>query len=893
MRKKSVLLILIGIAISISFCFAEEIPIYRGMIHGNELFNNIDYTDIGSSSQKNEIYRLSALGIIQGRNGSTFDPTRNCTRDESLFFLVRLLGQEEAAQKAGENLVIDPDDKINKRYLPTQYWAEGYIEIAKNLGILDLNEENDYINFPDSIKNDIDGEVQSGIRSYERSGKYTEQELQTIEDQIRRSIEWREAYSKPVTREEFATWLSRTLKLEPIYAKEQQTIRNLNDFQTIKTVFLPYVETIYQKGIMRGFPDNSFKPDHLITRNQVAMVIDKVKDSVLEEQGYKISYGYIQDIDKNNQFNSHLNSEEKVFLVKDENGIVVRWDTTNVERPEEGRDFIVLKNGSISLSNIIKVNDYYKYYINPQDEIVYAEMPNEPQIVSGKIFRTYEVDNENGKLKYIQIITEEGSKEDYLVSNFAHIRVNDKYGDYYDLINDLEVKIKHFGGIAEEVLGNVTVENPDYILPYSRVYVGKLLSVKDSFFEVITDEGLRTFQLDNQVNVIKKDLQVPIESCKEGDLLRVEFNEINLNKPNRIYILDQSQEMDKFYKGFLERVDSTQRKIVVSSVKPYNYLGYGDQKPMDNFSIKRETVYRTLGETLDVNKLKQYQGREIYFWTDEYFGKDIIQSVVVKEGFERSYLDDIKQISQGKKTINLSDVQLTFGDSTVFVKDGRIVDSRVLKEGDEIFVLSHNKDFISFASVESMPIPNYTVYRGKLSDISTYRIKILNDLYGLLKLQNNSWKKVKGFVEFPFSDETVIWDNRNYNSSQINIKDFLEEKYLKSVNSKYIDSSIYAIIFNDEVIGIQLVDAQALTAQFGVGEIVEINPNSGEVKFDKIQNWNSYAKNFISQNTTIDLKLDQCVIAKDGKIISLQELNVGDKLYFSRKDNNVYYALVY
>jgi len=893
MRKNIIFIILIIFLITSGIAIAEEIPIYKGLIHGDELFKNISYLDIENSPYKNEITRLSALGIIQGRNEGVFDPERNSTRDETLFFLVRLLNQEEAAQKAGEAVVINPDDKENKQYLPTQYWAEGYIQVAKDLNIITPEETDLYLDFSDAVKNDIDREIQSKIRRYERSGKYTEQELQNIEDQIRRGLEWNEAYNKEVTREEFATWLSRAMKLEPIYAKEQQTIRNLKDFQTIKTVFLPYIESIYQKGIMNGFDDLTFRPSDKIKREQVAKVIDKVKDEILKEQGYDISYGYVQDIEKNNIYVDHLDGEKEIFLIKDEAGIIVRWDVRNNNRPEDKRDFIVLRNDELGLSNNVNINDFYKYYISPDKEIVYAETPNEPQIVTGKIFKLYEIEDEDIKTPYIQIVTDNGNKVDYLVSSFAHIRVNDKYGNYEDLINDLDVRIKHFGGIAEEILASVEIENPDYILPFSRVYIGKLLSFNDSFFEIITDEGLKTFDISMETNLLKNDRNISYKDFRDGDLLRVEFSEINKEIPDRIIVLDQTKDMDYFYKGTLDRVDINSKSILVSDIEPYDYLGYGSKILMDDYKLRRDAEYQTINKNIDLDYLKNYQGKEIYFWTDTYYGKEMIQSVVIKEGFERSYLDDVKQISFGKKTINLSDVQLSYGDSSLFVKEGRIIDPRVIKEGDEIYVLSHSKDYISLASVESMPIPNYSVFRGKLSDISTYKIKMLNDLYGLLKLKNNSWEKVKGFIEYPMSNETIIWDKRNYNSEKIEVKKFLEEKYLKTISGTYINSSAYIVVYKDEIIGMQLVDESTVTAQFGIGSIKEIDSATGAVKLEKIQNWNAFSKSFISQNTTIDLKLDQSILAKDGRVISLDELNTGDKIYFSRKDNNVYYAMVY
>lgn len=871
--------------------FGAEVPTYKGIVHGDELLKNISYGDIGKDPNRDAIIRLSALGIIRGRNEHRFYPNDALTREEALMFILRLMGEEEAAQKAGEALVINPDDKKNKQYLPTQYWAEGYIKRAQDLNLVSQEEAAGYVDFSDDIRNRIDSLVERDLKRYESNNNYTDAQVKIIEDQIRRNLEWQEAYQKPVDRETFAMWVSKAMNLTPIYAKEQQSIRRLKDFQTIKTVNLPYVEALYQQGIMKGFSDGTFRPDRPITRSQGVGVIDTIKLPFLQKQNYKISYAYVQEIEGQNEYNMHLKNFVKSYLLKDESGTVIRWTTENHEKPNESLSFIIHKNGVLTDSNVIKIHDYYQYYVDDKDRVVFAETPKEPHLMEGIISKLYYKKNGEENVPYVQIKDEKGKLTDLMVSSFAHIRINDRYGHFENLIRELSVKVKHFGGIAEEILAGIEVENPDYILPYARVYTGKLLSLQQDFMEVSTDQGLLSFDRDKKYLILKNDKQITPEQLREGDLLRVEMSEKNTNTPERVVVLDQSKEVDHFYKGYLERVDYGGKKLLLRDVQRYQYLGYDEKNPMQKFDVDRTTKYKTLESSVPFNRMKHYQGREIYFWTEYHFGKEIVRAATVKEGFEKSYLDGVKQVSFGKKTLNLSDAQLQYDDSSLFVKDGRLVDPRVIKEGDNLYVIAHGKGNISLASIENLPLPDYHVYRGKILDISTYELKIENDIYGLLTLQNNVWKKLKGYVAAPFNDETVIWDRRNYESKQVPVKRLLQEKYLKAKDGGFVGASVYALTYQGEIIGLQIVDENTLTAQFNFGTVKE-NGAETNMTLTEIKTWDNFAKAFVSQTYEMPLDFSQAIVVKDGRAIAPTQLRQGDKLYVSRKDNQVYYAMV-
>jgi len=146
---------------------------------------------------------LSAKEVISGYPDGTFKPNNSTNADEFLKMIVTALGYTEIS--SGQN-----------------YWAEPYLEKAKELGII---QDGDSITF-----------------------------------------------TSPITREEMAMVIVRAVG-DNFTINFEDYKEEILDFDTTHPGMKEHVLKAYSAGIINGFPDGEFRPKDLTTRAQAASVI--------------------------------------------------------------------------------------------------------------------------------------------------------------------------------------------------------------------------------------------------------------------------------------------------------------------------------------------------------------------------------------------------------------------------------------------------------------------------------------------------------------------------------------------------------------------------------------------------------------------------------------------
>ena len=153
------------------------------------------------------VSKLVGLGIIDGYPDGTFKPQGNINTDAFIKMTVTALGHEI---ENGED-----------------YWAENYIEKAKEIGLLENGEFSDY--------------------------------------------------TKPINRAEIARIIVRAMDEDyPIDMDEYITM--ITDYDSIPNGFKDYVLKAYVKGIVTGYPDGSFGYDKNATRAEASTMLMRMLD---------------------------------------------------------------------------------------------------------------------------------------------------------------------------------------------------------------------------------------------------------------------------------------------------------------------------------------------------------------------------------------------------------------------------------------------------------------------------------------------------------------------------------------------------------------------------------------------------------------------------------------
>lgn len=209
-------------------------------------FNDIKEAEWAASY----IAKMKAKNVFQGFQDGTFRPNNQITRVEAIVTAVRLLGLEnEAKAKSPDTKLHFKDSQRIDKEFP---WAKGYIIVALENGLFDASE--------DMIQPD-----------------------------------------KPASRVWVAGLLVKSLGLQSEALLKMTQIPNFTDANQIPAGSIGYINVAVEKGIVSGYPDGTFKPSKNVTRAEMAAMLDRTDDGLLENAGAVKVNGIITNI----QFDSN------------------------------------------------------------------------------------------------------------------------------------------------------------------------------------------------------------------------------------------------------------------------------------------------------------------------------------------------------------------------------------------------------------------------------------------------------------------------------------------------------------------------------------------------------------------------------------------------------------
>ncbi|MCL2057654.1 MAG: S-layer homology domain-containing protein [Oscillospiraceae bacterium] len=221
---------------------------------------NIDFQDIGGSWARDAIYESGALGIVKGFGAPLYYGSVVMTKGEALALAVRAAGLEGEAQAAGE--AIEAAERLAGRAASgaEAVWINGALRVAADMGLISALEYEA-----------ATGSAQAQALSPFRSGAVAQ-------------------------RQEFAYWLARALDIPPVRGQES-VFTNYSDWQSVDSLYVPYVEAVLRERIMSGDALGRFMPRDGLTREQAAQVIKNASKFVFAKNGFVESTGTIERIE--------------------------------------------------------------------------------------------------------------------------------------------------------------------------------------------------------------------------------------------------------------------------------------------------------------------------------------------------------------------------------------------------------------------------------------------------------------------------------------------------------------------------------------------------------------------------------------------------------------------
>ncbi|MHA0855323.1 S-layer homology domain-containing protein [Paenibacillus sp. CMAA1364] len=279
MKKLKGLLCLMLIMV-LTFGFAGQITASNNM---NDEYSNGDrghmiseFGDLKDAQwAAGYITNMKSKKVIEGFEDGTFRPNQPVTRVQAIVTAVRLMDLENEAK------LKSPDTKLHFKdahLLDSQFpWAKGYVIVALEHGLFDATE-----------------------------------------DRIQPNT--------PASRVWVSSLLVKSLGLQAEALKQMTKTPDFKDKDAIPAGAVGYVNVAVERGVVSGYPDGTFKPNKNVTRAEMAALLERTNDGILENIGAITVNGIIKDIkftpnhnnSANNDVSKNLNGEIKIEMASKE-----------------------------------------------------------------------------------------------------------------------------------------------------------------------------------------------------------------------------------------------------------------------------------------------------------------------------------------------------------------------------------------------------------------------------------------------------------------------------------------------------------------------------------------------------------------------------------------------
>lgn len=318
---------------------ADEIPsrVFEGKLASAALLANLDYQDVKNSDTwaKNAIWETGALELMKGYGAKRFGLSDMLSIEQAIAVAYNMAGREAEAQLAAE--VLDLERETRKNLAPAM-WSDGYLQLALNDGILTQEE------YDDAFAADQGALGPSDFRR-----------------------------SSPVTREDMAFYVAKTMGLNPVYP-QTHLFNSYSDWQQANPHRIPYIEAVLQNRIMNG-SNGRFDPKGLVTREQAAQILQNAEPFLFSRLNMEKMKGTIEKITSYDERSGGKNIRVTEMNVRASNGSLHRFrftrpnsasganERTGEQNTAEIRGTIVNLHGALDSEDALRVGQEIVYFV--------------------------------------------------------------------------------------------------------------------------------------------------------------------------------------------------------------------------------------------------------------------------------------------------------------------------------------------------------------------------------------------------------------------------------------------------------------------------------------------------------------------------------------------------
>lgn len=470
-------------------------------------------------------------------------------------------------------------------------------------------------------------------------------------------------------------------------------------------------------------------------------------------------------------------------------------------------------------------------------------------------------------------------------------------------LKDFKVGMEVYGelrGRRLTYLESYSTENLGYIPVGGKVRSGMVKKIDRDQIILKTPTGKEKIYFTSPATIVlKKGENTPLSALYEGDHVKLYFDEVDTDFISRMNIEGDSVFIKDLYRGRIHIADQLEDEIWIEDVKSFKNGKWEGMKSM-RIPYKADLPLYIGGQKVPYKNLKYYKGRTVYMAVKDFFGSDKVEKMVVKNQYERTYSEKIKNINWYADMFELKNKKnIRFSDGTMVIKNGRLIDKESINPGSDAFIVADGRGNNLYADViniynedlNNSNIGQNYIYAGRLDEILEDKVSLKN----FFLLRNHDWESFNDEKELYYDHDTDIYDLEE--KEYISPKEFFAKDYAvdEEEDSDYAekhnlrDRYGYVYTDGDRITGIMIQKKMdSLLKQRITNGTIE------KVEDDSKVGWTIYlrdAKDFsyrhekwMAKNTTIRVNLKDAMIIKNGKIIKAEELQSRDRLYIVRDD---------
>jgi S-layer homology domain. len=667
------------------------------------------------------------------------------------------------------------------------------------------------------------------------------------------------------------------------------------------------------------------------------LILEKIAANSEADLYTTFHYGTLVDINTKTQYKNGTTVVTEIYRVVDITGDV--FDILVDEDLYTGlrEDVITYKENEVGGVHLLEIGDVMEYLVNEDREIIYIKVaPLEKTTLSGTVREISPIAVDGPAT--MTIYGYDDKVYQLPLAPYANLRINDRVTDINNFVYGMPVDVEIANGYITLVEGESFSGEPGYIPKYGKMRMGDIVTVYQNTFSVKLNDGtIEFYDIDQTTQFTKDGNLVSKDSLKSGMAVKVYFDNISALEASKVELEAPEILFEIIYKGKIKNVNGARKEIQIigsDGVSKPEYISNNDWLPAESYVIDLKTddktEYYAGNQKLSMTELERsYSGYQLYAVVKKVFGQPTVVRLSVKTGGEMMYSSTVRSVDHTLGSFDISTKEnFNITDGTIVIKDGLVVPSSQLKSRDTVFVVSESP--MGAYDKNAMVVKVITPYDNIFDKIRIGAVETVNPsnitFRNYTQYTNNFLNAVNpnetGYYKF-YTDSKIVDLTDPANIKTIKPADFWHDSYARSENydpnfnmnmaglqfKRYYafmivnesDSSIIAMHLRqkgllqgqnfDDNLYKETDIASKLEDTFTGAVLSRGIVTSDDTTWDRLEitdshDWTDYTGQWTANKANIFVKYTDAIVMKNNKIISIEDIQMGDYIYVMRIKEN-------